>query len=126
MSRGTVAHEDAECEAARAGGGFGRRSQLNGGCGSYSIASWSDSATSRPWTRSVSDSAMSIPDETPAPLTWLPCHTTQSPTTSTPIARRLSWNAQWAVVHVCVRPAADHFVGTDHVERGEVRVEDEC
>jgi hypothetical protein len=54
------------------------------------MTSCSDSASSRPWTRSVSDKAMSMPAETPAPLTWLPCQTTRSATTSKPIARRLS------------------------------------
>ena len=44
----------------------------NGGCGSYSISSCRDSATSRPCTRSVNESAMSMPAETPAPLTWFP------------------------------------------------------
>src|SRR5918992_357699 len=70
----------------------------NGGCGSYSIASCSDSASFRPCTRSVSASAMSMPADTPAPLMWLPCHTTRSATTSTPIARRLSRKPQWVVV----------------------------
>ncbi len=58
----------------------------NGGSGSYSITSWRASASSRPWTRSVSDRAISMPADTPAPATWLPCQTTRPSTTFTPMA----------------------------------------
>ena len=45
-----------------------------------SRSSYGTRRSSRPCTRSVSDSAMSIPAETPGPPTWLPCQTTRSPT----------------------------------------------
>jgi hypothetical protein len=91
--------------------------ELNGGWGSYSISSWSASASSRPCTRSVSESAMSIPAEIPAPLMCVPCQTTRSPTTSTPIARTLSRNAQCVVVFLpSNRPAAAYRLAPVHTD----------
>src|SRR4051794_4047678 len=51
--------------------------ESNGGCGSYSIRSWIACATSSPAMRAASVSAMSMPDDTPADVTTLPCSTTR-------------------------------------------------
>ena len=93
-----VSQKDAHRKPQGAGVALSGEPASKGGCGSYSIASWRASATSRPCTRSVRARAMSIPADTPAPLMWLPCQTTRSATTSTPIARIASRNAQCVVV----------------------------
>lgn len=59
------------------GGAVSGEPARNGGWGSYSIPSWIDCATSSPAMRAASVSAMSIPDDTPAAVTTLPCTTTR-------------------------------------------------
>jgi hypothetical protein len=59
----------------------------NGGCGSYSMPSWIALATSALAICAANHSAMSIPADTPAAVTTLPCGTT----------RRSRRTASWAL-----------------------------
>ena len=51
--------------------------ESNGGSGSYSMPSWIALATSSWVIRATSVRAMSIPEDTPAAVTILPCSTTR-------------------------------------------------
>ena len=62
-------------------GAFAVEPVSNGGRGSYSIRSWIACAASSPAIRAASVSAMSMPDDTPADVTTLPCSTTRSSAT---------------------------------------------
>jgi hypothetical protein len=51
-----------------------------GGWGSYSMASWIDRAVVSSTARATSASAMSIPEDTPAAVMYLPSSTTRRAT----------------------------------------------
>ena len=78
-------------------GAFAGDPASNGGWGSYSMASCTAWAASGPYSSSVSRSAMSMPEDTPAAVMTLPCSTTRRGVGRAPYCSRVSSSSQWDV-----------------------------
>jgi hypothetical protein len=81
----------------RSGGAVLGDPAVSGGCGSYSIMSWMACAAGVPAIRPESPSAMSMPADTPAAVTYLPSMTTRSLTGRAPNSRSRSRCSQCEV-----------------------------
>ena len=98
-------------------GALSSEPESNGGCGSYSMPSWTPCANSSPAMRAASVSAMSMPDDTPAAVTILPCSTTRRPVGIAPYSFSRSSDAQCVVASLpSSRPAAASNIEPVHTD----------